>query len=259
MRDYHVHTNNSFDSKETIDKYCKKAIEIGVKEIAFTEHFDLNPKDESNGFFSYEKYLNEIQDAREIYGEKIRIISALEFGEPHHYVKEHSEFIKDKDFDVLIGSVHFIGEELLKRRYEEGETRDEIYLTYFEEVYRAISEAEFNVLGHLDVIKRYVPQRYGRYNPYYYREAIEEILKVVIKKGIALEINSSGLRQRANEPLPSYEVFSWYKSLGGQLVTFGSDAHKSGELAGGYKLLQEAILSLGFKGFARLENKNFII
>lgn len=259
MRDYHVHTNNSFDSKEALKDYCERAIELGVKEIAFTEHFDLNPKDESNGFFSYQKYFSEICEVREMYSGRIRIISALELGEPHLYVKEHKEFIQDKEFEILIGSVHFIGQELLKRKYGEEENAKDIYLTYFEEVLRAINEAEFNILGHLDVIKRYVPKRYGRYNPYLFRESIEEILKVAIKKDIALEINSSGLRQSSNEPLPSYEIFSWYRKLGGKLVVFGSDAHKAVDLAGGYKLLEEAILTLGFKGFAKLENKSFII
>ena len=43
--DYHVHSNNSFDGKNSIEEMCRKAIEKNLSEICFTEHFSVDPRD----------------------------------------------------------------------------------------------------------------------------------------------------------------------------------------------------------------------
>ena len=39
--DYHVHTSFSYDSEEDLNTMCEKAIELGLSEIAFTDHLDI--------------------------------------------------------------------------------------------------------------------------------------------------------------------------------------------------------------------------
>ena len=56
--DYHVHSNNSFDGKNSIEEMCKKAIEINLSEICFTEHFSVDHRDLSNHDLKYEKYFS---------------------------------------------------------------------------------------------------------------------------------------------------------------------------------------------------------
>ena len=42
MRDYHIHTENSFDSLAKMEEYCKRANRnCGFKEVAFMEHYDM--------------------------------------------------------------------------------------------------------------------------------------------------------------------------------------------------------------------------
>ena len=53
--DYHVHSNNSFDGKNSIEEMCKKAIEINLSEICFTEHFSVDPRDVSYHVLNYER------------------------------------------------------------------------------------------------------------------------------------------------------------------------------------------------------------
>ena len=52
--DFHVHTSFSGDSEADMEEMIQKAIGMGLKDIAFTEHMDLNfPVTESTpeGFF----------------------------------------------------------------------------------------------------------------------------------------------------------------------------------------------------------------
>lgn len=253
MRDYHVHTDNSFDSRAKMEDYCSKALELGIKEIAFMEHFDMNSKDESCGFFKYEKYKNDIQSCREIYGEKLKIRAGLELGEPHQYSLYQEEFKKDKFFEIFIGSVHFVDNNVISRKYEEWESEEKIYMDYFKSLLETVQIGNFNILGHIDVIKRYLPEKRRCFNPYSFKEIIFTILEETISKNIAIEVNSSGLRQRLHEPLPTYEIINWYKQLGGKNIVFGSDAHRVDHLGKDYHLLEDAIKILGFEKFAKWE------
>ncbi|MBR2472284.1 MAG: histidinol phosphate phosphatase, partial [Clostridia bacterium] len=84
----------------------------------------------------------------------------------------------------------------------------------------------FDCLAHLDYPKRYMALHGLRVKPCDYMEIIEEILKTVIANGKGIEVNCSGLRHRVREPLPNIEILKLYKSLGGEIITVGSDAHR---------------------------------
>jgi histidinol phosphatase-like PHP family hydrolase len=43
--DYHMHSHASCDSSTTMADMGRAALNRGIAEIAFTEHFDLHPKD----------------------------------------------------------------------------------------------------------------------------------------------------------------------------------------------------------------------
>ncbi len=249
-RDYHIHTDNSFDSKAKMQDYCQRAIELGLIEVAFMEHFDLNPSDESKGYFNYEKYMAEIKDCRTLFGDRLKIRAGLELGEPHEYHHLQEDFKVGKDFDFFIGSVHFVKGQVIHRTYEEHVTANDICREYFSELWQTVERGNFNILAHIDVIKRYLPAGSGVYNPYPFKEILLAILQSAIRQNIAVEINSSGMRQRLREPLPAWEILSWYKNLGGKHIVFASDAHKVEDLAGHYKLALEGIRHLGFADFS---------
>ena len=108
--DYHVHSNNSFDGKNSIEEMCKKAIEINLSEICFTEHFSVDPRDVSYHVLNYEKYFSEIEKAKEKFSDKIKIKCGLEIGEPHlkQYKKDLEKEMKRMNLDFIIGSIHNI-------------------------------------------------------------------------------------------------------------------------------------------------------
>ena len=42
MFDYHVHTSYSPDSQMLMETACSRAVELGLKEIAITDHIDID-------------------------------------------------------------------------------------------------------------------------------------------------------------------------------------------------------------------------
>ena len=92
-----------------------------------------------------------------------------------------------------------------------------------------IESCDFQTLAHLDFPKRY----FDHWNVK--KAVIDNILKLIIQRKIALEVNTSTVNISSTESMPSVEIVKRYVELGGTMVTLGSDAHKCSDLANGFK------------------------
>jgi histidinol-phosphatase (PHP family) len=79
------------------------------------------------------------------------------------------------------------------------------------------------------------------------------VLRAAVERGVGLEINTSGLRQAPGEPYPAQTVLSWYRALGGEILTLGSDAHHSDDLGAGVTEALDLARELGFRAIATFE------
>ena len=122
----------------------------------------------------------------------------------------------------------------------------EVYATYFNEVLSMVQTARIDVVGHLDLMKRYAFSLFGNYSFADYENVLTQILQCVISRGIGIEINTSGWRNAVQEPYPSREVLQLYKRLGGIYITIGSDAHTAEHLATDFLRAQEILRQCGF-------------
>ena len=59
-----------------------------------------------------------------------------------------------------------------------------------------------------------------------------------------MEVNSRG---GDLDFLPTVEILKRYKELGGELLTFGSDAHLKSRIGEKYKLIADVLKGLGYK------------
>ena len=257
--DYHVHSNNSFDGKNSIEEMCKKAIEINLSEICFTEHFSVDPRDISYHVLNYEKYFSEIEKAKEKFSDKIKIKCGLEIGEPHlkQYKKDLEKEMKRMNLDFRIGSIHNIDGVKL-RLYMQNKNKYDIYYNYFNEIYEMVKNSDIDIVGHMDLMKRYAYEIYGNYNFNDYKEVIEKILKEVISREIGIEINGSGFFNKVGESYPSKEILVLYKNLGGEIITVGSDSHFCESLAEYNAKMIELLKEIGFKYIFTYERRKKI-
>lgn len=250
--DMHTHTKFSVDGREDINTMCRAAIDKGLKFISFTEHFDMNPNDSGYLCFDYERFSEAIEAARDEFGDKIKILKGLEFAEPHLYPKEF-ENLSTKNFDVILGSVHWLGNKLagdkvLLDRY----TLEQVFEKYYTEVFKAVRFGGFDVLAHFDLPKRYFKASYQK------PDITNKILDRLIKSGIALEINTSPIRKGLNECMPGSNVFERYIRAGGSRITVGSDAHSSSEIAADFEYAIDIVTKHKSGQIGIFENRKFV-
>ncbi|NLK37124.1 MAG: histidinol-phosphatase HisJ family protein, partial [Epulopiscium sp.] len=107
--DYHLHTNFSSDSDTDMEKMILQAIQLGLKEIAITDHIDFDyPDPEFPFLFDYTDYAKKIQQYQQLYGDTIQIRIGVELGLQAHIKESINEFCQKNTFDFVIGSTHCI-------------------------------------------------------------------------------------------------------------------------------------------------------
>lgn len=242
--DYHHHSKFSFDGIDTLEAICETAINHNLNEICFTEHFDVDPLDVSYGVLDYNKYHDCIEKCKEKYNYQLIIKRGLEIGEPHliPYLQKLNNELSKMNLDFIIGSVHNINSVKLRLTMPHKSSQ-QIYEDYFNEILAMVKIADIDVIGHLDLMKRYAFNDYGNYKFNEYQQVIKKILTIAIKRNIGIEINTSGLRNSVHEIYPKEEILHLYKKLGGEIITIGSDSHSCKDCFSfcevGYQLLKD--------------------
>ncbi|NLL38270.1 MAG: histidinol-phosphatase HisJ family protein [Clostridiales bacterium] len=238
ISDMHTHTRYSSDSKALMEDYCKKALVCGVNIICFTDHADYNEKDSGYMYYDADAFFREFNEIKEKYRGRIELLSGIEFSEPHLY-GEKLEQLSKFPYDFILGSIHFFYNDMFpSEMLKNGLPAELIFEHYWEELLKMVDYGCFDCVAHLDFPKRY-------YNKLIYsEEKLSQILDIIIKKEICLEINTSSLRKRIGSAMPDRDMLSLYKALGGKYVTIGSDAHSAGELAADFAYARELAESL---------------
>jgi histidinol-phosphatase (PHP family) len=226
-QDYHLHSHYSIDSQQRIEDVCQQAIERGIAEIAITDHADFIELDAGAGYYRPDDYFAELESARVKFEGQLVIRAGVEVGEPHRYPDETSALLDSYPYDFVIGSLHWVGDELiLSNEYFEGKSVEEAYRAYYEELLEMVKTGRFDVVGHLDVGKRYGFDVHGVYDISPYEEQIREIYQVLVERGKGIEINHGSMRRKIGEPAPNLDALRWYREEGGEILTLGSDGHR---------------------------------
>ena len=218
--DCHVHSNYSDDCTMRPEEAVKAALALGLKGLAFTDHYDLDFPDKQLLFeFDPSKREAAIKVLREQYGPDVEILNGIELGVQPHVIDKSAAIISSHPFDFVICSVHAIDGIALHDPdgFYEGKTKEQVYRRYLEEIYTIIrSFNDFDVLGHLGYIRRYVPYDIKAMPFKNYDDIIEAILKWLIEHGKGIEINLSGYTYRLGSAIPEADIVKRYKELGGR-------------------------------------------
>ncbi len=258
--DYHLHSSHSFDGIQSIYEACHQAVSLGLDEICFTEHIDLyHTNSEVAQIPIFSKWLTDIESAISKYP-SLTIRKGLEIGDLAPHREEIYALLKALPLDFHLLSLHLVdGLDPFDSEYFEGKTQQEAYERYLAlklESAKNFDETLFDSYAHLGYVGKFAPYpKKARPLSYHHGpELIDEILKTLIEKEKALEINASGLRNTSS-PIPSQSIIKRYLDLGGEFFTFSSDAHKVEDIYGHVAEAKEIAISLGAKWELSFKNR----
>ena len=228
--DCHFHSAHSYDSEVPLIAYCQRALQLGFSHLCPTEHVDFDPQDFGYGYFDAEAYAQALTTCRQQFAGQLSVLKGVEVDYQLRFDAEVRAFLTQHTFDFVIGSVHYTDGLYVGTALPEAYEADTAYRRYFHAVCEAAASGLFDVVGHLDLLKRHGVRRWGRFDSRCYAHEIEAILQAAVETGTGLEINMSGLRQAPAETYPGLETLRRYRELGGEVLTLGSDAHHLADL-----------------------------
>lgn len=155
-------------------------------------------------------------------------------------------------FDFVLGSLHAIrGMDDFAYVDFSGLNAEVILERYFDELLELCQWGGFDSLAHMTYPLRYIVGKYQQpVEMSRYSEVIREILSTLAQKHLGLEINTAGLRREIGQTSPTLEYVKLFRELGGEILTFGSDAHCAQDLGAGLETAIDMAKEAGFSYFA---------
>lgn len=244
--DFHTHTGFSDDCEFSIEAMLQGAAEKGIETLAVTDHFDPGYPDPEFPFtIDFKKYQETLASAKVQYQGKMEILTGLEVGIMEGQFDAANEIINDFPYDFILGSFHcHRDKDLYTFDYSSinGPELLEDFYVYMYECLKAFNN--YDVVGHFSILDRYIGALYD-YKPF--EDIIDEILKLIIHQGKGIEINTSSFKYGTGTWLPRESILKRYKELGGEILTFGSDAHDPKYYQFHFNDAVEFAKSLGYK------------
>lgn len=255
--DSHTHSRYSSDGGHSVAFMAETAIANGLRGFCVTDHCEGDFFDENEYAARIMHSANSTAKAKAAFGHKIVITFGIEIAQVFYNIKAIDDLYRRHHLDFVIGSVH-------KLRYEDfeffeckdyhslpAEKLREYILKYYEETAELIKWGNFDVLGHMSFPVRY-PKIYNGIDVDLneYREEIDDVLRLAVKNGKGIEINTSGLFNAIGDTMPPMWMLKRFRELGGEIVTLGSDAHRADKMGAGIDYAMQMLLDAGFEYFA---------
>ena len=255
--DQHIHTSFSGDCEEDPAAQAAAAKEKGLIGITITDHKDEDAPGADGYLFDLDTkdYLRKIKPiASALSDSDLTVLTGLELGLTPHLAGVNKKIVSE-GFDFIIGSIHYAnGKDPYYPEYFKGRNVHESYLEYFQCTLDNLHAfSDFDALGHLDYVKRYCIKTYGAENGCLnytdFSGLFDEIFIFLIEHDLALEINSGVYRAGLTEPNPGIDLIKRYKSLGGKMITLGSDAHENRHVGLEFNRVSSILTDIGFNSY----------
>jgi histidinol-phosphatase (PHP family) len=247
-----VHAEFSWDApRGSLEGTCERTLELGLPGVVFTEHADFVHAFPEQRSLDLPAYVEAVERCR-VRFPALRIVLGIELGEAHWFAAEARDLLAGAPVERVLGSVHCAGTPDAPRDASQAmpssEQPLELLRAHLLETLALVeSDAEFDVLAHLDYPKRYWPRDAQPYDEAALEEEYRAVLKAAVVRGAVLEVNTT----RAMDPLrglcPGPVPLRWWLEERGEAVVFGSDAHSPDMLAAGFDHARQLVEAAGFR------------
>ncbi|HET9675999.1 MAG TPA: histidinol-phosphatase [Solirubrobacterales bacterium] len=237
LTDYHLHLRPDEDetaferyfTTENVERYLDAAAAAGIEELGVSEH--VYRFRAALDLWQHPLWVENAVDDLDAYCEFVRG-TPLRLGIECDYIPGAEDriaaLLEPRDFDYVVGSVHFIGEGAAAIDHKgfdvwEGSgDADEIWRRYFEQLAACARSGLYDILAHPDLVKvwgRATPQPERDLRAFY-----EPAVEAIAESGVAVEISTAGLRKPVGELYPSRQFAEMCIEAGASFA-LSSDAH----------------------------------
>ena len=245
--DYHSHTCLSPDSDTPLTDMADAALAAGLSELCITDHYDLQGEHGGcNPPFDWAPALEQFRAAQPRYAGRLQLRLGLELGGAPVDPDYCAQLLQQDALDFVIGSLHNMspqggGIDFYYLDYSNEENCYAALDDYFTSMEALVARPElYDVLGHIIYPLRYMLPTITL-SPFWDR--IRSILRQAVEAGRGMEVNT----YRGKSIEEWRDLLTLYRSLGGELITVGADAHIPQSVGKGIPQAYELLRETGFR------------
>ncbi len=248
LADMHTHPDSSPDSKAPIVSMCEAALRLGLPALAVTDHVEMTSFLADGYDKSSERSYRQTLEMRERYAGRLEILTGVELGEPMFDRERSARLLRGHPYDFVLGSLHNLEDGVDYFHYDYASADIGAVLDiYFRAELELVEMGGFQSLAHLTYPMRYMPEYKRPADTRRWQDVIDTLFRRMAEQGIALEINTSGLRQAIGQTSPDLPLIRRFRELGGENITIGSDAHRPEDVGAGLETAAALALEAGFR------------
>ena len=249
--DYHIHTSFS-DGKSAPRDYIEPAIEAGLKEIGFSDHFNLirQEHEPTMGLPEACKYLDHINSLKSSASD-IKVRTGLEVDYFPGKEDEIRTILSEMELDYVIGSVHYLDGGGVDENpdFYNGRERDNLFRAYFDVIASAASSGLFDIIAHLDLIRIFGFLASDNQEPLY-----RKLAKILREYDVVFEVNTNGRNKPLGDFYPDRRFLHIF-SEENVSVCINSDAHMPARVGQYFDEAYEIIRKAGFREMAVFQDR----
>ncbi|GAB4332215.1 MAG: histidinol-phosphatase HisJ [Desulfobulbaceae bacterium] len=232
--DTHVHTRLCNHASGEMEEYVLTALERGLASLTFLEHLEAGIEYPERTWLTeehFQEYFRVGKRLQEKYQDRIAIRLGVELGYNPDKVDTLRTRLAAHRWERIGLSYHFLFDgarhlNMVSRRKRNIEALaslgpERVVTRYLDGLIQALRQFDCDQLCHLDAVMRHYP---GLHFGETHWQQVETLLGIMRKKGIELELNTSGFSLRG-EPYPCRRIVDMARTMGIGLVA-GSDAHR---------------------------------
>jgi histidinol-phosphatase (PHP family) len=267
LTDLHVHLRPDADdtpperyfTAANAERYRTVASERGIEELGVSEH--VYRFRQALDVWDHPFWRAWARDDLDDYAAFVREETDLRLGIEADFVPGREDrlatLLEARDWDYVIGSVHFLGEAAVDLDdqwdvWRRGDSAERVWRRYFEWVAEAARSGLFDVMAHPDLVKVHGgarPRPDGDLRRFY-----EPAVEAFAETGVAVEMSTAGLRKGAGELYPARPLLEMLVDAGCP-IALSSDAHVPDQLGFRYEEAVEALTDAGVREICVFERR----
>ena len=249
ITDYHMHSTFSIDGQDTIEAMCWRALSLGLKEIAITEHAEWHPLWHGS-VLETDAYFEELNRLRVEFAPRGLILkSGVELGNPHEFQRQAAALVDNHPFDVRIASLHWLyGKNIHDASCFAGRDPLDVYADYFSALgHMAADFSSTDVIAHFDRIFWRGTMLSANFQPHNLEGVIREALATIAWRDLALELNTKFLNLSPGWRPALVTMLRWFREEGGQRIVVNSDAHRVSQMGTNMEIARTVLSEVGLE------------